>query len=62
MARLCGECMTCHPLGTKCAKKKTLKQIAKESKKDTEKFLKALADAQKATRDNPGPQIYGVAM
>jgi hypothetical protein len=54
--------MTCHPVGTKCAKKKTLKQLAKESKKETEKFLKALKAAEKATKDNPGPQVYGVAV
>jgi hypothetical protein len=59
MARLCGQCMTCHPLGAKCAKKKTLKQLAKESRKDTVKFLKDLKAAQKATRDNPSPHIYG---
>lgn len=42
MPQICSKCGTCHMIGTPCAKRKTLKQLAMESRRSTIRFLKML--------------------
>lgn len=58
MARLCEKCHTCHPIGTKCIKLKSLKQIAKEVSENTRRILRAMNRAEQETREHPSEDKY----
>jgi len=60
MPRLCEHCLACHPLGAKCARQLTLKQIQKLVREGSERVFKALARAEKAAKKHPGKGLYGV--
>jgi hypothetical protein len=58
MPRLCEKCMSCHPVGTKCKRQLTLKQIAKKAHQDYKKLLKDIEDAEQKQEKHPSKQRY----
>ena len=50
MAWLCPECRTCHKRGAGCPPQLTLEELQKESRKNLEKLLKQLDEAEKHTK------------